>query len=262
MARVELHGLQEGPLPRQAPVSLIWHPDQPQVQSAASSSSSVTPQQASPTQAAVSITSVEVRPVGHPEEQTPVRFPEAHATGKKLPQEQEAAPRTARNAETREASHVCSAQSCQAQGPRPLLGRLLPRYSSCTWGLNPPPCSWHPQIPGSPFRAHHGCHRDPRARPIRDTGVLCSHGTEIPRRRPVCCSGNCPAPKTLAEMVVLAETSRRLPGAAGQRPAIVPDWPGGAVVITRQTFHLVHRCARASCLPSAPVLTGREPCLP
>lgn len=164
-------------------MSLIWHPDQPQVQSAASSSSSVTPQQASPTQAAVSITSVEVRPVGHPEEQTPVRFPEAHATGKKLPQEQEAAPRTARNAETREASHVCSAQSCQAQGPRPLLGRLLPRYSSCTWGLNLPPCSWHPQIPGSPFRAHHGCHRDPRARPIRDTGLLCSHGTEIPRRQ-------------------------------------------------------------------------------
>lgn len=69
-------------------------------------------------QAAVTITSVEVRPVGHPEEQTPARFPEAHAAGKKLPQEQEAAPRTARNAETREASHVCSALSCQAQGPR------------------------------------------------------------------------------------------------------------------------------------------------
>lgn len=55
----------------------------------------------------------------------------------------------------------------------------------------------------------------------------------------MCCSGYCPAPKTLAGMVVLAETSHRLPRAAGQGPAIVPDWPGGAMVITRQTVHLV-----------------------
>ena len=37
-------------------------------------------------------------------------------------------------------------------------GWLLPHHSL---RLIPSPCSWHPQIPGSPFRGYRSCHRGP-----------------------------------------------------------------------------------------------------
>lgn len=53
--------------------------------------------------------------------------------------------------------------------------------------------------------------------------------------------GSRPAPRervTLAKTGILVEGFHRLPREAGWEPAIVRDWQGSAVVMTKQTFQL------------------------
>lgn len=118
----------------------------------------------------MSVTSMEVRPVRRPRELIPARFSKARATEReKLPQEKEAASRTARNAEAREALHVCSAQSCQVQGAQPLLGK-----APSSPFVMPDPISLQPAHtdPRFPFRAYCTCHRGPTS--LADLGHVAS----------------------------------------------------------------------------------------
>lgn len=63
-------------------------------------------------------------------------------------------------------------------------GRLFPCHSSFRLSLNPSPCSWHLQIPVHPLEHIMVIKGDPQARLIWDTGLLCSHRTDIPWRPP------------------------------------------------------------------------------
>lgn len=119
------------------------------------------------------------------EKQTPVRSPKAHAMEReKLPQEKEAAPRTAKDAGTREALHVCSAQRCHMQGLQPLLGKAVSLSFFLYVGPEPTsPVAGTHRSQAHPSECITVVTGDPRARLIWDVGFLCGHRTDIPWRQ-------------------------------------------------------------------------------
>lgn len=85
----------------------------------------------------MSIASVEVRPADIPEEQTPVRFPKAHATERNFRRKRKQLPELqgTQKHERPYTSALLKAAKCRDRSAS--WGRYFPHYSSLTWGLNP-----------------------------------------------------------------------------------------------------------------------------
>ena len=110
----------------------------------------------------------------------------------------------------------------------------------------------HLQLSNSPFREHHSCQRQPTSLADLGLALFCGQSTN---HSGVGWQLSWPPSETGQCWLKWSSQQKPLAGShrvAGWGPAIVPEWLGGAVGMTGQTF-----CTHASHVPPAPVLTGQ-----